>query len=79
MHLHGDQPEQDKNEARFEVTSGPDSQGRHHFNVRWWDDHYHLAPQWRAQHFHAELEFHKKYWDHNGRTVAVVFLGGSKA
>lgn len=40
----------------FETYDLPDEHNRTRFAILRWDDNFHLGPQLRAQHFHAELE-----------------------
>lgn len=48
--------EDDHKTITFETDGQKDGQGRYHFSMRWFDPQFHLGPQWRGQHFHAQLE-----------------------
>jgi hypothetical protein len=43
----------DKNIRTIEILWGPDGLGRYYFFSYWWQENFHLGPQWRGQIFVA--------------------------
>lgn len=63
--------ENDHNTVTFETDGPKDGLGRYHFAIRWWDDGFHMGPQWRGQHFHDRIEPHIGKAKADGKAVVV--------
>ena len=61
----------DHDTVTIETTTAPDALGRQRFSIVWWDESFHMGPQWRGQHFHDRIEPHIARAKAYGKRVVV--------
>ncbi len=48
----------DKKTQTIHYTHGPNRAGQYGFIMQWWDENFHMGPQWRGQVFVADPKYY---------------------